>query len=277
MRNVIRFCSILCVLGFITPTATASLINPDISVEGNVTFDINPISGSLPATGNASQSADISKIIGSTATISTVNNVTPSGANPFGGGFTDYGDGLGIDASALSTLGIGNVRDFIFDFDFSLSNNSATDFYKIYFELVFSNSVNANGADAFVDSEINLFDSASNEIFFSDLTSDTANGDEKNGAFLASAGASLTDSGTFLFDFTLAAGATNSFSALLKMDGGGFTSDALFSASSSAFIRVVGADNLTNSPTPTPVPEPSTLILFAAVIGLLKIKRKVIN
>ena len=276
MRKVIRFCSILCALIFIAPTVTATLIASDLTITGNVEFDTLL---SASATGNASQNADMSLVIGGATSNTSIANVTPTGANPLGGVLTDYGDGVGVSAIGSSTAGaISAIPDFIFDLGFSLSNSSATDSYQVFFELAFSNFVDAEGSDAFIDAEINLFNSLLAEMFFSDLTSDTVFGDQKNGTALATSGATLTDSGTFLFDITLAAGASDSFSAVLKMDGGAFDNSSLFNARTSAFISVIGADNLTGGPQPpSQVPEPSVFLLFIFAITLLQIKRRMIR
>ena len=286
MRKVMRFCSILCAFGFIIPNASASLISSDLSIEAYATFDAV---SSYAATGNASQSGNITQIIGGTSTTTMVNNITASGTNPLGGVFTEDGDGLSVSASGFSTAGLlSEIRGFVFDFDFNLANNSATDEYKISFELVFSHLANADGSDAYIDSEIYLMDSSLDEKFATDLTSDTYYGDEigdENGSTsLSSKGASLSDSGTFLFDFTLAAGASESFSAVLKMDARTYNTNSLFNADSSAFFRVVGAENLTSPTDPgtdpgtgnaTPVPEPSTLMLLAIFLVLIPVKRKI--
>ncbi len=276
MRKVIRFCSILCALIFIAPTVTASLISPDLMISGNVEFDMV---NSSSATGNASQNADMSLVIGGGTTLTSIANVTPTGVNPLGGLLTDYGDGVGVSAIGSSTAsGVSStIPGFIFDIGFSLSNSSATDSYQVFFELAFSNFADAEGNDAFMDAEINLFNSLLAEIFFSDLTSDTAFGDQKNGIALPTSGATLTDSGTFAFNITLLAGASDNFSAVLKMDGGAFTENSFFNSRTSAFISVVGADNLTNTQPPQPpsqVPEPSTFILFFMAMLLSQVKRR---
>ena len=272
MRKVMRFCSILCALIFIAPTVTASLITSDLTITGNVEFDT---AMSTSATGNATQNADMLLVIGGATSGTSIANVTPTGVNPLGGTLTDYGDGVGISATASSEAGVtSEVPDFIFDIGFSLSNSSATDSYQVFFELAFSSFVDGEGLDAFVDAEINLFNSLLAELFFSDLTSDTAFGDQKNGTSLATSGATISDSGTFLFDITLSAGASNSFSALLKMDGGAYENSSFFNASTFAFISVIGADNLTNTPQPPlPVPEPSTLMLFLGVLAFWQVKQ----
>jgi len=279
MRKVIRFCSIVFALGLITPTVSASLITSDLSITGTAGLSLID---SAPTTGSASQSADISAIIGGTSSLTTINNLTPTGANSLGGALTDFGDGVGVDALVLSTLlGLSEVPDFIFDIDFSLMNSSATDTYQIFFALAFSTLADADGAgtfdvdgtDAYIDAEVNLYHSFPNEIFASDLTSDLRYIDKIGGADQASRGARLSDSGTFFFDITLAAGASDSFSAVVKMDGGAFTNDALINGRSSAFISVLSADNLTVVQPPSTVPEPSTLMLFLGVFAIWQLKQ----
>jgi len=272
MRKLIKFCTIICAFGLVMPTATASLIASDLTITGAVEFDT--VNSTAP-TGNASQSADMASIIGGVTTMTTVNNVTLTGANPLGGGLTNTGDGVGVNAQASSTgVGLGGANGIFFDLAFSLSNSSLTDSYQVFFELAFSNFANADGDDAFIDAEINLFNSLLSEIFFSDLTSDSFFGDEQNGISLTSFGATLTDNGNFLFDITLAPGAANNFSAVVRMDGGAFVDNSAFDGRTSAYITVLAADNLTP---PSRVPEPSTLMLFAGLMVLLVVKRKVIN
>jgi hypothetical protein len=291
MRKVLRFCSILCAFSLIAPTVTAGLIPLDISITGNAELDTT---NSASPTGNASQNADMSLVIGGGTTLTSIANLTPTGANPLAGTLTDFGDGVGVSAIGSSTSGaISEVPDFFFDIDFSLLNSSATDTYQIFFELAYSVSAHAqgngtfivNGSDAFVNAEVNLFDGplvdSPDEIFASDLTSDRRNGDEigdvLGSTFPGTNGASLSDSGTFLFDITLAAGASNNFSALVRMDGGAFSNDAFFNGRSSAFISILSADNLTAVQPPSQVPEPSTFILFFIAMALLQVKRKINN
>ncbi|NMH59128.1 PEP-CTERM sorting domain-containing protein [Alteromonas ponticola] len=231
-------------------------------------FDTFDSSGT---TGPASQMATMTAIQGGTNSDSSVNNVTVTGDNPIGGALTETGDGVGVNASASGGAD-SSVGDFIFDFAFDLTNSSLTTDYQIFFEVSFANFVDANGSDAYVDGEINLFDGDSNEFFASDLTSDTFFGDERNGESLTSLGAALSDSGNFLFDITLGAGMSDFFSGLLKIDGGEFFGNGSFNAQTEAFISVLRVVDLT---TPPDVPEPSILMLFTGgLLSLLAGKRR---
>ena len=257
--------------------ANAIIIPIDLQISGQVNFSV---ADSAEIVGNATQNATMTLTNAGASTVTTVANITPTGSNPLGDidpgnfTFTDLGDGLGV-AAIIDGEASSQADDFIFDIDFSLKNNSLTDTYQIFFELVYTNNVNAEGTGTFIDSEIALFNSVTSEVFVSDLTSDTVFFDQKNGTTLTTLGDALNDTGTFAFDFTLSAGASDSFSGLLKMDGSGFAANGTFDGDSEAFIRILLAENLTPPPPPVGVPEPSIVFLIlSAVMGLI-IKRRV--
>jgi hypothetical protein len=62
-------------------SASAVFITPDLTITGVVNFDSDLLNGSLPAQGNATQTATIKSILGGTLSTSTVNNVTVAGNN----------------------------------------------------------------------------------------------------------------------------------------------------------------------------------------------------
>jgi hypothetical protein len=257
--------------------ANAVIIPVDLQISGQVEFSV---ADSAATSGNATQSATMLITDAGASTTTTIANTTPTGSNPLGDvnpgnfTFTDFGDGLGVDADVNGGAN-SEVENFIFDFAFALNNTSAVDTYQIFFELVFDNNVDAQGSSTYIDSEIGIIDSALNEIVASDLTSDTLNGDQNNGNGLGTFGAALSDTGTFAFDFTLIAGASDTFSGLLKMDGGDFDNNGTYDAQSSAFVRILRAENLTVQPPPTGVPEPGTILLVLSALTGLVIKRRV--
>jgi|GEM_PF-1890578 len=245
------------------PFSQAVLITPDLSILGFAEFDIT----SDPFAGTGSQEGAIGSSLGGVPILPTaIDDITPMGPNPQGGLFTMLGDGVG---AAASTLGeSGDVQGgYFFDFYFDLTNFSGVDDYLISFGIDFSNTVDADGPDAYVDSEIVLEDEIGDEIFSSDLTSDTFFGDEVNGSAVMSAGDMLIDSGMFDFDITLLAGEMTFFDGFLKMDAAA-TMSSTFSAESAAFIYVKEVTKLT--PPPMTVPTPATIMLFlTGSLGLL--------
>ena len=252
---------------FVSFHASAALIPSDLEVTGNVSFGVDSVS----ASGNASQTATLESVLGGSSSTTTVSGLTVTGANPLGGLLLNTNDGVGADASISGSAG-GSAEGFFFDFLFSMTNTSLTDSFQIFFELVFTNTTSASGADAYADAEIILEDELNNELFFSDLTSDTFFGDEKNGTGLPSQGATLSDSGTVLFNFILAANSSNSFTTEIKLEGIDIDGSGSFSADTSAFIRVVGTENLT--PPVNKVPAPPTLTVLILVMMYFAVRQK---
>ncbi|MCV2885133.1 hypothetical protein OE749_10560 [Aestuariibacter sp. AA17] len=240
-------------------TSGAAVIPSDLNLNGSVSFDT---ANSLPFTGTGSQTASMTSVSGGVGASSSVNNVTVTGSNPLNAIFTETGDGVGVSASMNGGSGA-EADDFIFDIGFNLSNTSLLDSYIISFEIAFATAADADSqianGDAFVDSEINFFDSANTEFFFSDLTSDVSFGDEQNGTSTGSFGAALSDSGTYTFDILLGAGASDSFTGLIKMDGGEFAGAGAFLASAEAFVSIT---NVIRNTTSTPISEPPLFIAF---------------
>lgn len=265
IRKPIFGIALLSVAAWSLPT-NATLLPADLDITGSVSFDTT---GSVPFFGTGSQTGELEKVIGGVSTTSSVSDVTVTGDNPQSGVLTSINDGVG--ASGIITGNIGDAVDgFFFDFAFDLANNSITDSFQVFFEIVFTGTVDANGSDSYMTRELNLFDATSSEFFFSDITSDTfagGDGDEKNGSLLSTFGDVVNDAGSMLFNFVLGANSTNSFTGQMIFDGADFEEDGSFSSSSSAFIRVVSIDNLTAPPPPPEsVSTPSgTSLFFAAV------------
>jgi hypothetical protein len=255
----------------------AAVIPAEIDITGNVSFSV---ADSVPFSGVGSQTATMSQILAGATTTTTIDDVTPTGANPLGlsspDRFTNTGDGLGLVASVNGDDG--DIAElFVFDFIFDLANTSATDTFKIYFELTFRNLADADGDDTYAWSELNLYDSSLSELFFSDLISDTFFGDNANGVDLGSFGVELTDSGSFLFNYTLAAGTTDNFSAVMKIEGGDISQSGLFRADAMLNINILDVENLTSTPPPpnNDVPAPGSAYLFLiALLGFVCSSRR---
>lgn len=259
----------------LTPLAAhAVLFSSDISISGSITYD-----GFNSSATGTTQGGSISSIIGGSTITSTITGATISGTNPLVGNLTDFGDGFGSSFN-MSGDQNGDEGALFSDYAFAITNNSATDQFQVSFSLNFVNTANADGVDAFADSQIALTnETTAAEFFFSDLTSDALFGDKENGISLASFGASLSDGGVIIFDFLLNPLASIDLSGINELEGGVFDNVSSFGGQLTSFISVTNVENLTNpEPPPTRAPEPSTLFLlgfglFAAGVVRRKARR----
>ena len=250
-----------------TSVVHAIPFSTDLTISGSITYD----STNSYVTGTT-QSGSISSTIGGTNTSSSISGVTLTGSNPLAGVMTDIGDGFGS-SFTMSGDQNGDEGGLFSDYLFDITNNSATDQYQVTFGIEFSNLANADGTDAYADSQISIWDETNIvEVFFSDLTSDTLFGDEENGTILASFGASLSDSGLFNLDVLIDPLASFQLSGFNELEGGVYDSTSSFNGELTSFISVANVINLTQ---PVPAPEPGILLLMATgLLGILVRRRK---
>ncbi|MCU7939377.1 MAG: PEP-CTERM sorting domain-containing protein [gamma proteobacterium symbiont of Bathyaustriella thionipta] len=240
--------------------AHAVPFSSDITISGDTTFD-----DSFSFGGQGS----FSVIQGGATTTETFVDDTAT-ANPLAGTLTDINDGFGFSGNADVT-----DDEFTIGFDtFVTTTNASSDIYEVVFKLVFSNMVNADGADAFSDSELSLSQDGS-EVAFSDLVSDTLFGDavfvdEANDGATGTFGESFTDSRTILISLDLNPGDIIELDMFWTLAGGDFAS-GLAEADLSAFLSV---DSVTNKSQPEPVPAPGTLLLLGLGLFFLSLKRR---
>jgi hypothetical protein len=258
----VKLCSLLLVLS-LSSVSRAALIPADIAVEANVSFDTN----SFSQQGNVSQSGSFALIQGGSTTQSSVADVLVTGANPLGGLLSETNDGISIVAEVLGEAS-SNADGFYFDFDFLLSNSSLDTAYMLSFLFSYDNQTSASGDDAFADSLINLFDASNVEFFFSDLTTDTLFGDEKNGAVPGTFGVTQLDNGMFSFDIVLAPGSGSNFRGQILLEGAELAQAGAFLINASADL-ILSAVRPLDTP-PNTVPLPATVLLM--LLGLVLIR-----
>jgi hypothetical protein len=246
--------------------AHAVPIDTSLTITASVQFDtVN----SSAASGGATQHGSFSGTFNAANTSSTINDTTVTGSNPLSGNMTEIGDGLESVLNIAGSAGGENGGMFT-DFFVDITNNSATDQFLITFAVDFSNTVDANGGDAYADSQLSIFDdTAFIEVFFTDLTSDTFFGDMFNGTDPGTFGDALSDIGIATFDITIDPLATINLSGLNSIEGGAYSGDGNYSGQLETVLSVVEVTNLTN-----PIPLPSSLILLSMGLASLVVGRR---
>lgn len=242
-------------------SAYAGLIPSDISiVDASVTFDVDSFGDT---------SGDFDLVSAGVATTSDfAGDTVTTGDNPIMGNLTHTGDGVGFSGD----VSISDDEYTIgFDSLLSVENLSAVDMYEIVFKLTFRNLVNASGLDSFADSEFTFFANG-DEVFFSDLLSDSFYGNEIAGDSVPGFGGELSESDTLYFSFMLDPTEFLDIELSWTLSGGDFDSGN----SQASFSQFLAIDSITNQSTPVDdIPEPTSLILFA--LGILALNQKQIR
>lgn len=259
----------------------ASVVNAvpfssDLSISGTVNYDTDFAAAELSG---GAQSGTLRVTQGGVNSSSTFNNTSVTGSNPLSATLSNIGDGLGFTgrasasgANGASTFGIG------IDLGLNLTNNSATNGYVLTFNVDFNHSVNSAGADAYATSNFYVRNKVgSGDVFFTDLFTDTVNGNKVQGVATPEFGGMLTDSGLASFMLTLMPGQSIVFDPSLyelswTLRGGAFTQDASASAFLDAFVSIASVDRL-GGPNPNPVPAPATWLLVLAGVAALRWNR----
>ena len=107
------------------------MIPSELDITGNISFDAGDSAAFI---GSGSQTATMERIISGTSTTSSVADLTVTGANPLGGLFTDFDDGVGLEADVIGNEDAA-ADGFIFDFVFSILNTYLTDSFEVFFEM----------------------------------------------------------------------------------------------------------------------------------------------
>lgn len=238
--------------------AQAVPFTTDITISGENSLD-NPFS-----TGGT---GDFSMVSGGTSTTSTFDaNSVVTGADPIIGSLTDISDGFSLSGTATTD----NIDDDYFSFgmdtSLNLSNTSASDSYEVVFKLSYSNTVNADGVDAWSTSEFSVNENVA-EIFNSYLISDSLYGDADNSGDLGTFGDVLVESGDEFFAFVLNPLDILSLDMDWTAEGEDLTDNGLSEISFFASLSVYSVEQFT-------VPLPGTFILVGMGLILIPLQRR---
>lgn len=258
MVKAILLSALFTILTLLPNSSHASLIT-GLTIDAQISFDVGN-----SQIGGAGTHADTIGIAGNS---STVNDMVITGSNPINHSFTSDLDTLSFSQN-VSSNGVGYVESY-YDFNLLLSNSLLDHTIEVFFEFDFSNSINA-GVEAFSDALLALYDESNTEFFFSDLTSDTLFGNEKNGAATPNFGGVESDSGVFGFSIFLNAGQSTSFTGEALVEGESFISQGMFSAVTSGVLSIAKIDKTRIGQPPVDVPAPATWLLLLSSIMLIR-------
>lgn len=268
------------ILAFTSP-AQAVPIPGDLAISGTLDFDNSPFGGGFSSiSGSAMTSGSLNLTAGGATSTSTFDDLTVMGADPLMGNLTMTGDGLNVtgtadtrDGGTLSVEVLGNI---------STQNNSGTDMYKITFQIDFSGSVTATGADAAMEIEFDVGSlMSSTDIASIELLSDTIAGNRR---FVELDQMTVQDDGMGLgglislnymatFDVTLNPGASFDFTAFWNWTS--LFSTDLAGADFDISLSILSVENLTDPVDPRPVSAPGILGVFAlGLFGLHATRRR---
>lgn len=240
-------------------TAIAAPVPAGLSITGTVTLDtVN----SYTPLGSAAQSGSFwatsgGVVAGTSSFVDDPSAVAPSSSQS--AALVATGDGVGAKLQmGGSSAGASATTDGLFiDYLLDLLNTSATDTFDVTFRVRWTNTVAATGEDAFVHSQLSVFDTDNIEVFYTDYTADTVNGNQ------------AWDIGGDTFMISLAPGASYSFTALQQQHGGAFIDGSSYEATLDAYLMLDSIE-VSGQP-PAEVPVPGTLPLLG--LGLILLAR----
>ena len=251
---------------FTGAAAEAALINPNIVITGSATL----ATGATGAFDDASLSGTMTRTVGGTTTTTPYSDSGTGlvvGANPLNGTLTDTGDGFGCTGVAAATGSSANDGEFEAGIDLvmAIANNSATDIFQVTVLTTFTNSVDSAGDDAYADSEFTLDSRLSTvpppgtEEFFTQLVTDTVNGNEVGGNPVSGFGGPLSDTGTHTLVLTLNPGDTYIVAGDWTMAGGAYFNPGDSEALLDDFSVTMTIQEV--------IPEPSSIAMIGLVGG----------
>lgn len=262
IHNLPSFLLTLLILS-IAIEVNASAFDTSISITGSTTFD-----ASFSSENTTGQMGNIEN--GSLTTTSLSGSVA-TGANPLLGTLTNIGDSFSFGGSGNATptlqdfaIGIGNQI---------IINNSGPSAFEVVLQLDYENTVDSFGTDAFSDSEFSLsLDGGGTEHFFTDLVSDTANGNTRDGNDTGNSGGELSIDGFLTITLLLAASDSITLDSFWTVEGGAFETNDTALFNSEFTFSVISVTN--RSIPPAIVPTPGTLVLMGLSLISFGLSRK---
>lgn len=259
--------------------ATAAPIPGDLAITGSIDFDNSPFGAGFSQLSSATNSGDMTLMSGGVASTTTFDGLTTMGADPLAGNLTMTGDGLNV--TGQSEVRSGQLAIEVLGL-ISGQNNSATDMYKISFEIDFSATVSASGPDAAMEVEFDVGTMMMpSSIASVEVLSDTIAGNSRTfdlgGMFLINDGMGLGGDVTLnqiaTFEITLNPGETFDMTAFWSWTS--FFSDSLAAGQFDVGLHISSVENLTNPDRPKDVPAPAGVgILFLGISALYLTRRR---
>lgn len=250
-------------LGYAGPVAAAS-IDPALAITGSVEF----VASSATFEPGTTHTSTMSAVSGGATTNSTVNGNSVTGSNPLTGTLTMINDGFGVTTavtSVFATIAGNRQYELPFDINVSVSNTSLTDTFEVVFRSAITQAVDANGADSFAEAEFNLRKTGDpDDLFFSEIISDTFFGDEINGVDQGTSGAPQAADKQQSLTFNLAPGGSLSLRVAFDVTGGVLANPGSTSGDATTLLSIERVTNLTN---PAAVPLPGAFLLFGSAVA----------
>jgi hypothetical protein len=230
--------------------AFAIPFSSDLFITASVELD----SASLEPFGGT-QTGSLSMTSGGVSTISTIDGITVTGSNPHGGALTDIGDSVGI---GFHVSGTGIDTELYGNYNFSFTNNSASDPYLVTLGFDSWNLIEYFGYDLYAESKISL-SSATEELFYTYRYVDLGFGEDYD---------DTCNGCLFTYDLLLGAGDSIDLFGYQDISGGAF--DSGYDITLDANVSILNVANLNAQQ----VPEPPAFLLLATGVALLLASRK---
>ncbi|MEM9481039.1 MAG: PEP-CTERM sorting domain-containing protein [Verrucomicrobiota bacterium] len=196
-----------------------------------------------------------------------------------GGGAVGGGDGFGIEWNLSADTNTGDLDGESVTEIFLgagggtpivVTNNSLIDTYEVFFSIQYDHTVEANGSDAFVESDLEV-EVNGLEIFEAEIISDTDPdlGNTINKIETGDAGGEVTDSGIFFTSITLAPGSFQTIG--FDYTGNADAFPPVFDGTGSGIGEIIlSVDNIVL------IPEPNAVaLLFAGLLLTFSARRRI--